>query len=108
MLYQIALTMISGVGTTLGRQLLDCFETAEAVFAEKERLLEKVHGIGAKTAAAIKQPDVIKRAEAELAFMEKNNIKGLFITDEDFPYRLRECPDAPLLLYSKGNVDRSF
>lgn len=105
MLYPIALTMIHGVGYVHSRQLLDYFGSAEAIFAEKERLLEKVPGIGAKTAAEIKNPDVISRAEAELNFMQKNNIKGVFMTDEDYPLRLKECADAPLLLYAKGNID---
>jgi DNA processing protein len=59
MLYQIALTMVHGVGATLGRQLLNYFGTAEAIFSEKERLLEKVPGFGQKTAAEIKNPAVI-------------------------------------------------
>ncbi len=105
MLYQIALTMIHGVGYTHGRQLLEYFGSAEAVFAEKERLLEKVPGIGVKTAAEIKRPEVIARAEKELEFIQKNNIKGLFITDEEYPARLRECADAPLFLYAKGTMD---
>lgn len=105
MLYQIALTMIYGVGYVLSRQLLDYFGSAEAIFSEKERLLEKVPGIGTKTAAEIRNPDVITQAEAELTFMQKNNIQGLFITDEAYPVRLKECADAPLLLYSKGNID---
>ncbi|MDD4516597.1 DNA-processing protein DprA [Massilibacteroides sp.] len=105
MLYQIALTMIYGVGSVHSRQLLEYFGTAEAIFSEKERLLEKVPGIGAKTAAEIKNPAVLTQAESELAFMEKNQISGLFITDNAYPYRLRECVDAPLLLYSKGNID---
>lgn len=105
MLYQIALTMIYGVGYVHSRQLLEHFGTAEAVFAEKERLLERIPGIGSKTAAEIKNPQVLSRAERELTFMEKNNIRGLFITDEDYPVRLRECADAPLLLYAKGNID---
>jgi DNA protecting protein DprA len=105
MLYQIALTMIHGVGYVHSRQLLEYFGTAEAIFSEKAHLLEKVPGIGAKTVAEIKNPTVISQAEAELTFMQKNNIEGLFITDENYPLRLRECVDAPLLLYTKGNID---
>ncbi|MDD2436465.1 MAG: DNA-processing protein DprA [Massilibacteroides sp.] len=105
MLYQIALTRIHGVGTALGRQLFTYFGSAEAIFKEKERLLEKIPGIGTRTALEIKNPEVLEQAEAELAFMGKNRIKGLFINDEQYPYRLRECPDAPLLLYTKGNID---
>lgn len=105
MLYQIALTMIYGVGYAHSRQLLEHFGTARNIFLEKERLLERVPGIGHKTAAEIKNPEVLRRAEAELSYMEKNAINAVFFTDEHYPHRLRECADAPLVLYSKGNVD---
>lgn len=105
MLHQIALTMIHGVGCVLGRQLLEYFGSAEAIFAEKERLLEKVPGIGVKIAGEIKNAEILRQAESELAFMEKNKITGLFFTDEGFPFRLNECADSPLLLYAKGNLD---
>lgn len=104
-LYQIALTMINGVGDILGRQLLQALESAEAVFTEKGRLLEKIPGIGQTLAREIRQPGVLKQAEQELAFIEKNKINTYFITDKEYPFRLRECPDAPLLFYMKGNAD---
>lgn len=44
-------------------------------------------------------------AERELVFIQKHNIKTYFYKDSDYPYRLIECVDAPLLLYAKGNVD---
>ena len=44
-IYQIGLTMIEGVGDVLARHLLEVLGDAEAVFAEKPRLLEKVPGI---------------------------------------------------------------
>lgn len=105
MLHQIALTMIYGVGYAHSRQLLEHFGTARDIFMEKEKLLERIPGIGPKTAAEIKNPDVLRRAEKELAFMEKNKIDAAFISDEHYPARLRECADAPLLIYSKGKMN---
>lgn len=104
-LYQIALTMINGVGSILARQLLETMGSAEAVFTEKQRLLEKVPGIGTTLAAEIKRPDVLSRAEQELLFAEKNRIRCLFLDDPAYPGRLRECHDAPLVLYYKGAAD---
>ena len=37
--------------------------------------------------------------------MYEHGIRGLVLTDEDYPQRLLECPDAPLVLYYKGNAD---
>lgn len=104
-IYQIGLTMINGVGDILARHLLQTVGDAEAIFTEKQHLLEKVPGIGSKCAAEIKCPDVLLRAEKELAFIEKNHIKSYFITEADYPYRLSECPDAPVLFYYKGNAN---
>lgn len=104
-IYQIGLTMINGVGDILARHLLQTLGDAEAVFAEKQRLLEKVPGIGSHIAAEIKRPEVLQRAEKELAFIEKNHISCYCLSDTNYPARLRECPDAPLLFYFKGNAD---
>lgn len=105
LLYPIALTMINGVGGILARQLLNAFGSAEAIFQEKKQRLERVPGIGELLATEIQQPEVMRRAEQELAFIEKNQIQCLYIEEEAYPFRLRECPDAPLLLYYKGTAD---
>ena len=47
----------------------------------------------------------MKRAEAELQYMETHGIRALTLTDDDYPQRLSECPDAPIILYYKGNAD---
>ena len=49
--------------------------------------------------------DALKRAAAEMAFITKNNIHVLTLGDADYPQRLCECPDAPLLLYYKGSAE---
>ena len=41
----------------------------------------------------------------ELRFMEEHRIRALTLNDDDYPQRLVECPDAPILLYYKGNAD---
>lgn len=104
-IYQIGLTMINGVGDILARQLLQSLGDAEAVFTEKRQNLEKIPGIGSLTAAEIKRPEVLLQAEKELAFIEKNLITCYYLTDEVYPKRLRECPDAPILFYFKGTAD---
>lgn len=104
-IYQIGLTMINGVGDILARHLLQTLGDAEAVFSEKRQLLERIPGIGSTTAAEIKRLEVLQRAEKELTFIEKNHISCYFLTDTNYPVRLRECPDAPVLFYFKGNAN---
>lgn len=104
-IYQIGLTMINGIGDVNARHLLEVLGSAEAIFQEKKRLLEKVPGIGVTLSAEIRKPEVLKRAEKEIEFIDKNNINLFFIGEELYPARLRECADAPVVFYYKGNAD---
>ena len=104
-IYQIGLTMINGVGDILARHLLQALGEAEAVFTEKQQLLGRIPGIGSNIAAEIKRPEILQRAEKELAFIENNNLSWYYLTDTGYPGRLRECPDAPILFYFKGNTN---
>ncbi|WP_293301645.1 DNA-processing protein DprA [Pedobacter sp. UBA4863] len=100
--YQIALTLVKGVGTMLAKNLLLHFGSAEAVFEANYTQLLQVEGIGKKTAEAIMNTDALALAKQEIEFIEKHDIKLLFYTEDDYPKRLKNCYDAPLLLYYKG------
>src|SRR5699024_59446 len=49
--------------------------------------------------------EAYERAEKELLFTEKHQIKIVTYTDPFYPKRLRECPDAPMVFYYRGNAD---
>lgn len=105
LLHQIALTQISGVGDIIARNLVSYCGSAEAVFNTKIRNLLKIPGVGAKTVESIKEGEALKRAEKELKFIERYNIETYFYTDPQYPKRLKNCVDAPILIYFKGNCD---
>ncbi|MCC8147006.1 MAG: DNA-processing protein DprA [Bacteroidales bacterium] len=105
LLYRIGITLVKGIGCITARQVIETFGDASFLFKEKKRLLERIPGISRKILSEIHQPDLLKRAEKEIQFIEKNKITPLFITDKDYPYRLKDCIDAPVLLYLKGNVN---
>ena len=46
-----------------------------------------------------------QRAQQELEFVDKHHIATYFLHDSDYPQRLAQCPDAPVLLYAKGNIN---
>lgn len=104
-IYQIGLTMINGVGDILARHLLEAFGDPERIFGERLSALEKIPGIGPTLAREIKRPEVLARAERELEFVLDNRIRAYFWTDKDYPHRLRNCADAPILLYFKGEAN---
>ena len=46
-----------------------------------------------------------QRAEEELAYDEAHDVRVLCLGDDDYPQRLKDCPDAPLTLFYKGTAD---
>lgn len=105
LLHQLALSCIPGIGSVLARNLLSYCGDAEEVFKAKAKNLAHIPGIGPKTLEFLKEHSALKRAEQELKFIEKFRIKALFLTDDDYPKRLRNCADAPVMVYFKGNAD---
>ncbi|MBQ8223182.1 MAG: DNA-processing protein DprA [Bacteroidales bacterium] len=110
LLYGIALTMVPGVGDVNAKKLIAYCGGAEAVFREKRKNLLHISGIGERTIESIVSQNVLSRAEKELHFIERNNIKVLYYLNPDYPKRLQHCYDSPIILYSKGfsdlNVDK--
>jgi len=104
-LYRIALTRIKGVGTMHARTLMQAMGSEEAIFKGDIRRLESIPRVSRRLIQEIRHPEVLRSAEKELAFIEKNRLRLLFFTDEGYPNRLKECIDAPVLLYAKGNTD---
>jgi len=105
LIYKIALTLIPGVGSVNGKSLVAYCGGVKAVFMEKKRALLKIPGIGEQTVNAIANHNVFERAEEEISFIEKNKITPLFYLDIQYPIRLKQCHDSPLMLYYKGTSD---
>lgn len=105
LIYKIALTLIPGVGSVNGKSLVAYCGGVKAVFMEKKRALLKIPGIGEQTVNALANHNVFARAEEELGFVEKNKIAPLFYLDKNYPIRLKQCHDSPLMLYYKGTAD---
>lgn len=101
----MALSMIPGIGGILARNLIAYVGSAEGIFSESLKSLQKIPGIGEINARRIRNSAVLPKAEKELEFIEKYGINVIFYTDKNYPRRLKNCVDAPLLIYTKGNMD---
>lgn len=105
LLYEVALTLVSGIGDVNGKKLVAYCGGAEAVFREKKKSLSKIPGIGEKTVESILSQDVLSRAERELYFADKYGIRILYYLNSDYPRRLQHCYDSPMVLYCSGYTD---
>ena len=106
--YQIALSLIKGIGPKLARNIIAYVGSVEEFFENKKLPLEKVPGIGEITASMLNSIDkkkLLESVEDEINFVEKYSIKTYFYLDDDYPKRLSLCEDAPILIYCKGGLN---
>ncbi|MFH1005097.1 MAG: DNA-processing protein DprA [Bacteroidota bacterium] len=107
--YQIAITLVPGIGDVLAKNLIAYCGSAEAVFSEKKHKLKKIPGVGEMLAGTLQNKtimnEVLERANHEIKFIEKENIIPLFFTDQNYPKRLKQCDDGPVMLYTKGKMN---
>lgn len=97
--------MIQNVGHITAKHLLTSFITPEAIFKATKQALMEVPGVGAITAQHILSKEALKKAREHLKFIEKYQVQVLFYTDDNYPFRLKNCDDAPILLYYRGTAD---
>lgn len=102
--YQIGISLIKGIGPKLARNLVAYVGDEQEVFSQSINALLKIPGVGLATAKAIKSADVLERAEREVEFIQKHNIQTHYFTSDTYPHRLSFCDDAPIMLFTKGNV----
>lgn len=105
-IYQIAISKIKGVGDASTRALIAHLGGIEAIFDVGEGALRKIPGISKRAELIIaKRKEAIELAKKELEFVQKNDIQTAFYTDKNYPLRLKECDDAPLLIYAKNSTN---
>lgn len=106
LLYRLALTHLPGIGIVTARQLLQAAGgSATPLFEESHTLKDRIPDLPERLIRSFHCPDILRQCEAELRFAEKNHITCLTTDDEAYPSRLRECDDAPLVLFYRGTAD---
>jgi DNA processing protein len=103
--YKIGISLIPGVGSINAKKLIAYTGSVEAVFTEKKKNIIKIPGIGEYIANSILNQQVVGLAEKEIEFIEKYNIGYYFYLDDAYPARLKNCEDAPIILFYKGEAD---
>ena len=103
--YKIGIGLIPGVGDIVAKKLISYCGGVEAVFKEKKAALMKIPNVGEMLAASVTGQDILKKAEKEVDFIFKHHINYSFYLDDDYPIRLKNCPDSPVIFFYKGDVD---
>jgi len=104
-IYSIALMLIPGIGHIGAKRLIAGMGSAVDVFRRRKEIPERIPEVSRRAAEALDCPQALHRAGQEYEFIRKNRIACLTFHDERYPSRLRECEDAPIALFFKGNAD---
>ena len=102
----IALTRINYFHLTGMLQLYRRLGSATAVIEHRRNIRDVWPDASPKLVQSLQQLDEpLHRAEIELQWDLENGVMPLCMNDENYPQRLRQCDDAPLMLFYKGNIN---
>jgi DNA processing protein len=102
---QIALTFLSGIGSRRARILVAHFNDLDRFFSEKRLNLANIPGIPANFVSFKQRVQALVEADKIVEQLTKSGTGAVFFTDSNYPRRLKQCEDAPLLLYTQGNIN---
>jgi len=102
---QVALKVLDGIGPMRAKRLVSYCGGLEAAFTEPIRNIARIPGFGEVSARKLNRDAALKKAEAEVAKAEKLGLRLLFYLDSAYPKRLLQCEDAPVLIYTKGEMN---
>ena len=104
--YAMALTRLTNFNFQQALELYRTVGSALMIYEHRNDIGDVVEDCSPRLIEALKDWDEpMKRAELELTFMQEHQIRALTLNDDDYPQRLCECPDAPIVLYYRGNAD---
>ena len=105
-LYMMALTQVPSLSLTNLHLLIDELGSASAIYENRKDLKQVLPSASPKFLDEMGDLcNYLKRAEEELEFCRKGKIRCLGLNDEDYPQRLKDCNDAPVLLYYRGSAN---
>ena len=104
-IHTIALSQLSKMSLMNAHVLYENMGSASAVFEQRSHIRDFIPDASDLLLAALSDVDeALKRAEEEYAYTQRKNIQCVCFNDTDYPSLLRQCPDAPLVLYYFGNA----
>lgn len=97
----LTLQMTPNLGAVNLKNLIAYCGSPQAVLEEKPEKLQRIPGIGQKTVAGIGQVSG-KLIDQEMAFLDRANVRPLYFLNQDYPQRLKDLNDAPVMMFYKG------
>lgn len=91
----------------LANRLLSEYLSVEEIYRLPQKEFSELVGGDENFASSVFSPDNLSWAEKEVKWAESKGVKILFRGDEGYPVLLKECDDAPVMLFYKGSANLS-
>lgn len=102
----MALTRLTNFNFQMALELYKAAGSAQALYEHRNDVGDLIDDCSPRLLTALKDwGDAMKRTEAEVKYMEEHQIRAFSLFDDDYPQRMLDCVDAPLVLYAQGNAD---
>ena len=102
----IALTRVNYFNLAGLAQLYRQLGSATAVMEHRNDLREVLPDASPRLQEAMRNIEThLKVADAEMEYNLRNGIRALSLADDNYPQRLKNCDDAPLVLFYKGTAN---
>jgi DNA processing protein len=102
---ELCFSRVPWLGPAHARALMERFGSPERVMMADRRELFEVRGMNQRLADAIRNAPPFSHYEKEAAKLRGLGARTWLIGDADYPSRLSLCPDAPVLLFGKGELE---
>ena len=101
--YWLWLTSRKGLGTLTSLRVLERFGTPEAAYFADEGAYDGIEALSAAGRNSLRDKE-LSGAEKILAECDRLGLRLLTLQDAEYPNRLKQIADPPLLLYLKGKL----
>lgn len=105
LLYRLAFSSIRSMNVTLGAELLRLCGSEREFFDMSETQLRHLTQSDAPIYSKSYRESKLRAAESELLFVRSRSVSVAYFTEPDYPQRLLNCEDAPVLIYGSGSAD---
>ena len=101
----LALSQVQVPQLAVIRELISAVGSAKELLENASCIGDIVPNTSPRLRELLCNASLVERAEKEMEFIEAKGLKVVCWGTDAYPYRLAECADAPLVMYSLGNIN---
>ena len=104
-LYKLATSFLSGLSIRKVKELLDKIHHLDHLFEYTDAEIQRVYNVNKGVIKKINRNKALEIASIQMDYCIEHGGRFLFYQDNDYPYFLKQCIDAPIVLFVQGSLN---